>query len=53
VVSAGEEIIDEIDEITDDIVEAVPGGGVVNWVADIALIPGRYGIRVARFALRR
>jgi hypothetical protein len=53
VVGAGEDIIEEIDEFTDDIVEAVPGGGVINWAADVALIPGRAVVRVARFALKR
>jgi hypothetical protein len=53
VIDAGEGIIEEIDEITDNLGEAVPGGSVINWVADVALIPGRYGVRVARFALKR
>jgi hypothetical protein len=52
VIDAGEGIIDEIDEITDNLGEAVPGGSMINWVADVALIPGRYGVRVARFALK-
>jgi len=50
-VSAGEHIIDQIDEITDDLGEAVPGGGVINWVADTALLPARYFVSVARAAL--
>lgn len=51
VVNAGEHIIDQIDEITDDLEEAVPGGGVINWVADTALLPARYFVGVARAAL--
>src|SRR5919106_2262859 len=51
VVSAGEHIIDQIDEITDDLEEAVPGGGVINWVADTALLPARFFVSVARAAL--
>jgi hypothetical protein len=51
VVSAGAHIIDQIDEITDDLGEAVPGGGVINWMADMALVPGRYFVSVARTAL--
>jgi hypothetical protein len=51
VVSAGEHIIDEIDEITDDLEEAIPGGGVINWVADTALLPARFFASVARAAL--
>jgi hypothetical protein len=50
-VSAGEHIIDQIDEITDDLGEAVPGGGVINWVADTALLPARYLVSVARAAI--
>ena len=53
VISAGEGIIEEIDELTDNFEEAVPGGGVVNWVADVALVPGRYCVKAARFALKR
>jgi hypothetical protein len=51
VVRAGEHIIDRIDEITDDLGEAVPGGGVINWVADLALVPGRHFASSARTAL--
>ena len=39
VVDAGEDILEEIDEFTDDLGEAVPGGGMINWVADVALDP--------------
>jgi hypothetical protein len=52
-VSAGEDIIEGIDELTDDLGEAVPGGGVINWAADVALVPGRYVMRMARIALKR
>ena len=51
VVSAGEHIIDQIDEITDDLDAAIPGGGVINWVADTALLPARLFASVARAAL--
>jgi hypothetical protein len=43
---AGEEMIEAI---TDDI----PGGGFVNQIWDIALMPGRLGIRVATTVLKR
>jgi hypothetical protein len=52
VVDAGEDILEEIDEFTDNIAEAVPGGGVINWVADVALIPGRYVVRVAKSTIK-
>jgi hypothetical protein len=51
VVSVGEHIIDQIDEITDDLEEALPGGGVINRVADTALFPARFFVSVARAAL--
>src|SRR5918994_2994126 len=51
VVSAGEHIIDEIDELTDDLEEAIPGGGAINWVADTALLPARFFASVARATL--
>jgi hypothetical protein len=50
-VGAGDELIESADEITDAIEEAVPGGGVINWAADIALLPGRFCIKVVRIAL--
>lgn len=51
VISAGEHVIDQIDELTDDLGKTVHGGGVINRVADIALLPGRYLASVARTAL--
>jgi methyl-accepting chemotaxis protein len=51
-VEATDEIIDKADEITDMIEEKVPGGIVVNRVVDFVLVPGRFGIRVARSVLK-
>ena len=51
-VSAGEAIIEEIDEITDTIEDVLPGGSMINRVADLALVPGRYCVRVVRMAVR-
>lgn len=51
VISASEHIIDGIDEITHDIGKAVPGGGVINRAADMALLSGRYLVSVARTSL--
>jgi uncharacterized integral membrane protein len=53
VVDAGAEIIDNVDEMVDAIVEDIPGGGVVNQIWDVVLVPGRLGIRVATTVLRR
>ncbi len=51
VVGAGEHLIDRVDEITDELEEAVPGGGVVNRLSDLALVPGRLLIGAARTTL--
>jgi Putative Actinobacterial Holin-X, holin superfamily III len=53
VVDAGEDILDVADDLTDAIEEAVPGGGLVNGALDLALLPGRFGVRVARAVLVR
>jgi hypothetical protein len=53
VIDAGEEILDTADEILDEITDDIPGGGVVNQIWDVALMPGRLGIRVATTVLRR
>ena len=42
----GEEVIDAVDDVTDAIEERVPGGGVINQVADLMLLPGRYVLKV-------
>jgi hypothetical protein len=51
-VDATDEIIEKADEITDAIEERVPGGIVVNRVVDFVLVPGRFGIRIARSVLK-
>jgi Putative Actinobacterial Holin-X, holin superfamily III len=53
VVDAGEDILDLADGLTDAIEEAVPGGGLVNGAFDLALLPGRFGVKVARAVLVR
>jgi hypothetical protein len=53
VVDAGEEILESADEIVESLTENVPGGGVVNQVWDVVLMPGRFGVRVATTVLRR
>jgi hypothetical protein len=50
-VDATDEVIEAADEITDVIEERLPGGVVVNRAVDFALVPGRFGIRVARTVL--
>jgi Putative Actinobacterial Holin-X, holin superfamily III len=53
VVDAGEDLIEGADEIMDTITEDVPGGGMVNQIWDIVLMPGRFGVRVATTVLKR
>lgn len=51
-VEATDEVIEKVDEISDAIEESVPGGIVVNRVVDFVLVPGRFGIRIARSVLK-
>lgn len=52
-VDATDEVIEVADELTDVLEETVPGGMIVNRAFDVALAPGRLGVRVARTAIRR
>jgi hypothetical protein len=51
------DVTDDLLEASDDMVEAIaddlPGGGVVNQIWDVVLMPGRFGLRVATTVLRR
>jgi hypothetical protein len=53
VIEVGDNVIEVSDEIVEVVTEQLPGGGVVNQVWDVALIPGRLGIKVATTVLRR
>ncbi len=53
VLDAGDELLDSADEMMESIVEDVPGGSVVNQIWDVALMPGRFGVRVATTVLKR
>jgi hypothetical protein len=52
-VDAGEDILESSDEFVESITEELPGGGIVNRVVDVALIPGRFGFRMATTVLKR
>ena len=52
VINVGGDILEAGEDILEDVVETVPGGSVVGQVIDFALIPGRYGIRVATTVLK-
>jgi hypothetical protein len=49
----GDNVLEVSDEIVEVVTEQLPGGGVVNQVWDVALMPGRLGIKVATTVLRR
>jgi len=53
IVDAADDFIDGVDDAVESLVEDVPGGGVVNLVWDVVLLPGRVGVRVATTVLRR
>jgi membrane protein len=49
----GEDLVETVDDIVDDLADEIPGGGVVNQVWDVVMAPGRFGIRVATTVLKR
>ncbi|MGN6379736.1 MAG: hypothetical protein ACTHNU_12345 [Gaiellales bacterium] len=51
VMDVSDRALDKVDEVTDVIEARLPGGVVVNRVVDVALVPGRFGVRVARIVL--
>jgi hypothetical protein len=53
VVEVGDTVIEVSDEFVEMVTEDVPGGRVVNQVWDVALMPGRLGVKVATTVLRR
>ena len=53
VIEAGGDILEGTEEFVESITEDIPGGGVVNQVWDVVLMPGRLGVRVATTVLKR
>jgi len=51
VMDAGDLVIEKVDDVTDVIEARIPGGVIVNRAFDVALVPGRFGVRVARGVL--
>jgi hypothetical protein len=49
----GGDLLETSDEIVEAIAEDLPGGGVVNQMWDVALMPGRYGLKVVTTVLKR
>jgi hypothetical protein len=50
--AAGDTLLDTSEEIVEAIAGEIPGGSVVNQIWDVALVPGRFGVRVATTVLR-
>jgi hypothetical protein len=53
VVDTGQDILESSDEMVEAIAEDLPGGGVVNQMWDVVLMPGRFGLKVATTVLKR
>lgn len=53
VLDVGEDLLETSDEIVEAIAEDLPGGGVVNLMWDVVLMPGRYGLKVVTTVLKR
>jgi hypothetical protein len=49
----GEDMLEGADEIVEEFTEQIPGGGVVNQVWDVVLMPGRFGVKVATTVFQR
>jgi hypothetical protein len=52
VVDAGGDLLEGSDDMIEEITEDLPAGGLVNRVVDVALAPGRFGVRVATTVLK-
>jgi hypothetical protein len=53
VVDVGGDLIEASDDMVEGIAEDLPGGGVVNQMWDVVLMPGRFGVKVATTVLKR
>lgn len=53
VLDVGEDLLETSDEIVEAIAEDLPGGGVVNQMWDVVLMPGRFGLKVVTTVLKR
>ena len=52
VIEVGEDIVEASEDVLDDVEAHVPAGSVVGQVIDLALVPGRFGLRIATTVLR-
>jgi len=53
VVDAGSDILEASDDMVESIAEDLPGGGVVDQMWDVVLMPGRFGLKLATTVLKR
>ncbi len=53
VIDSGDALLEASDDIVESLTEDLPGGSVVNQIWDVALMPGRFGVRVATTVLKR
>jgi hypothetical protein len=53
VAEAGGDLLDASGEIVESVTAEVPGGGIVNQIWDVVLLPSRVGVRVVTTVLRR
>jgi hypothetical protein len=53
VLDVGEDLLEASDDIVEAIADDLPAGGVVNQIWDVALMPGRYGLKVVTTVLKR
>ena len=49
----GHEMVEESEEMIEDLAEAVPAASIANAVRDLALLPGRTGVRMVTTVLKR
>jgi hypothetical protein len=53
VVDVGRDLLEGSEDLVERMVEDVPGGGIIDQVWNVALMPGRAGIRIVATVLRR
>jgi hypothetical protein len=53
VLDVGEDLLEASDDIVEAIAEDLPAGGAVNQIWDVALMPGRFGLKVVTTVLKR
>lgn len=53
VVDVGGDLLEASDDMVEAIADDLPGGGVVNQMWDVVLMPGRFGVRIATTVLKR